>query len=231
MFELIRNVFIFIKYNGFVEFMRRLFKWAAKPFYESVSKYIFTLEFPSPILPSDDLNIKELYQDDSEKIYQTTYLKKRALSERLEQGDRCFAALENDKIASFFWSHFGYKDFNEIHWSIYLSGDEAWFYNAITQKFFRGKNLYPNIICYMARKLSGEDFKRAFIDIDERNTSSIRGVEKAGCSPIALIRMRKIFSKIKYRIKVFNTSCWVELSSKIENYNNLDIVVEAKICQ
>jgi hypothetical protein len=179
------------------------------------------------VVESDpNLNIKELCIEDIDRMFEVMYVSRRGLLQRFSCGDRCFAVLDNGKILSYFWVQFGLKDFGELHLKFNLQPNQCWMYNAITVKAARGHGLYPNIIRYMAKSLLCSGFNEAFIDVTPGNLPSIRGLEKAGSTKVTLVKMKKALSKIEYRFSVFDRDSGHKLFQTIENFEQIQKVVE-----
>ena len=211
------NALKFLRHHTYGELFRRLCSAAVRPFYENTARYIVKLNLRCAAAPDPDLNTKELTIADLDKMLQIMYVSRTGLEERFSRGDRCFATIEKDKIVNSFWAQFGLNDLCELHLKFILGPTQTWMYNALTVKSARGRGLYPNIIRYMAKVLLESGIEEAFIDVDPKNISSIRGLEKAGYTRVALIRTRKVFSKLGYRLTVFDEDSWMQLSQKIEN--------------
>lgn len=226
MFQLIRNVFIFLRHHSYSEFLDRMRRVAVRPLYESPSHYIVKLNLKSAAAPDPNRDIKELTTADINKMLEVMYVSRAGLQGRFSRGDRCFAVLDNDKIVSYFWAQFGLRDLCELHLKFNLSPNQAWMYNAVTVKIARGRGLYPDLIRHMAKVLLQSGINESFIDVDLRNRSSIRGLEKAGCTRVILIHMKRIFTSVNYKLTIFDKETWQQLSLKVEDFHHLQNVTE-----
>ncbi len=215
--ENIRKYLLHHTYRGF---FIRLCYTAMKPFFEIKACYFVKIILKSVADPEQNLEIRELTIADIDKMLEVMYFNRQSLQERFNEGERCFAVFEKGKIVSYFWALFGFRDFNELHMRFRLRSNQTWMYNAVTVKSARGRGLYPNIICYMAKALAKSGIDEAFIDVESGNAPSIRGLEKAGSTRIALVRMRKIFSTISYNVIVFDKHSWQQLFQIIEDINS-----------
>ncbi len=212
MLDVFRNILKFLSHHTYGEFLNKLWCVAVKPLYESSARYIVRLNLQSAADPDPNLDTRELTANDIDKMLEVMYVGRTGLEERLARGDRCFAVFNKNKIVSYFWAQFGVKDFCELHLKFNLHANQVWMYNAITVKTARGRDMYPNIIRYMANVLNQSGIDETFIDVDPTNTPSLRGLEKAGCQRVALIEMRKILSKIKYKTIISDNEAWGRLS-------------------
>jgi GNAT superfamily N-acetyltransferase len=163
-----------------------------------------------------------LTTDDIEPMLTVMYVSRTDLLKRFAGGDRCFATVEDGKIVNYFWVTFNARQSQELNLKFRLAGDQAWLYNAITIKAARGRGLYPNIVRHIAKMLRQSGFTEAFIEVEQKNTASLRGLEKARCSRVALITWRRVFTRTFYRITVFDYVTWQRLSENIEAYSSLN---------
>jgi hypothetical protein len=227
----IRTIFKFVEHHNWLELLRRVWNALIKVVFEKRCIFIMKLVSQDIIDPNPDFEIKELGLQHIKKMLKVMYLKRTDLYNRFGRGERCFAVLNGGQIASYFWAQFHTRQLSEISWVLNLKPNQVWFYNAITVKGARGRGYYPNIIRYMAKVLEKEGFTEFFIDVEERNRSSIRGVEKAGCKRVVRIQMSKLLSKVRYKVTVFDEDTWRELLHEIKNVNCVRCLEEDKVCQ
>lgn len=232
MLSIIRNILKFISHHSLGEFLKRSCRILIKPLYENNARYIFKLNLSSAVDADPALVIKEITIADINRMLDVMYINSVELQKRFDHGDRCFAVLDENKIISYFWARFADREFPELHLKFNLHSNQTWMYNAITVKAARGRGLYPNIIRHMAKVLMNSGIDEAFIDVDPDNIASRRGLEKAGCKYIVLVRVKKMFSNINYELTVFDTSGWQELSGMVEGFNQkrLRYIMEPDVC-
>ncbi len=179
--------------------------------------------------PDQNIQLLELTQDDIDKMLEIMYVSRAGLQQRFSRGDRCFAVLDKSKILSYFWVRLGERHVPELHWKFNLQAHQAWLYNAVTAKQARGRGLYPSVIRHMAKVMVAEGINELFVDVEQRNCPSIRGVEKAGCKKIAKVKIKKIFSKRKYYLHIFDEEAWQRLSETISDYPQKQCVMEEMV--
>ena len=213
--EFYTNARIFLRHSGYAESISRLCCVFAKPFYQSASRYIVKLNLDSVSDVDKGLFIRELTDADIEEMKLVMYVSSYCLRQRFQKGDRCFAVLDGNNILSFFWAEFNFKDLHELHIGLDLSSHQVWMYNAVTIKSARGRNLYPNVIRYMAKVFYKEGIREAYIDVDPKNHASVRGLEKVGCKQVARVHMRKTLSLIRHKLWIIDKNLWHELSKMI----------------
>ena len=205
----------FIRLHSLREFLERVQGAALRPIYDSCERVIVRLDHETSLPPDPSLRITELHSADSSRIRDLVYKPRKELEARFERGERCFVASDGPRVVSHFWAQFGIKDFRELRVTVELSRHQTWMYDAITVKSARGRSLYPNIIRYMAKALLAEGVTEAFIDSDPRNQASIRALEKAGCTAVAMLRMRKVPSSLLHEAVVYDRDAWDALRNTV----------------
>lgn len=223
------DVIKFILHHGWPDFFKRIWRWAAKSFYENRSLYIFKLISKTAAEPDQNIRIAELTQDDIDGMRKIMYANRASLQGRFSREDRCFAVLEGGDILSFFWARFGEKYLPESHLKFHLRPHQVWMYNAVTVKRARGRGLYPNIIRHMTQVLGQEGIDELFVDVEETNQPSLRAVARAGCKKIARIQIKKIFSTTKYYLQIYDEITWQQLAETIDNFGNIRCIIEGEL--
>jgi hypothetical protein len=228
MLELIRNTLKFLRHHGWPEFFIRIWRQVTKSFYENRSVYIFKLPPQIMAKPDQNIEVTELTRDDTDKMQEIMYVSRAGLQERFLRGDRCFAVLEKGNILSFMWIRFGERYVCELRLKFNLKPNQGWFYNALTVKSVRGMGYYTNIYRYMTKVLVAEGFDELLLDVEERNRASIHGIEKAGYKQVVKIQMKKLLSKVVYKVTVFDKNAWQRLAEIIDNFGSIGWVIEDK---
>ncbi|MED5578825.1 MAG: hypothetical protein VX794_02220 [Nitrospinota bacterium] len=138
---------------------------------------------------------------------------KRIIDPRFDRGEKCYAALVDERITSYIWSSRGSVGVDEINMAIKPSTDEVYLYDAFTIKKWRGNNLYPSILQLALENAEKENIKRTMIFVGSNNTASRKGVIKAGF---------KLFQTLYYKRFLFFTSS--KLSEPIENHSSAQFI-------
>jgi GNAT superfamily N-acetyltransferase len=226
-FDYPRIVFRFVQHHRWSELFRRIWNRATKWLYDSKNMYIMRADSEAAIDPS--LEIKELTLSDIDRMLGVMYLSRADICKRFSRGDRCFAAMNDSEIAAYCWVRFGVWHLVELYLEVKLEPNRALFYNAVTVKSARGRGYYPNLIRYMAKAMKAEGFNCCFTFAEERNRPSVRGLMKS-CKALMKIRMRKLFSKTRYDVTVFDKNAWEQFSDVIKNPHSLKNSEEGKPC-
>lgn len=91
---------------------------------------------------------------------------------------RLFLAYINNDLVGAAWAFTNTSDLKTKIVPL-LDGDIA-VINCWTVPSFRGRGVYPFLLAYIAAQFKERNFKRAFVQANERNISSIKGLETAG---------------------------------------------------
>ena len=222
------NVAKFIHHYGWLEFSNRIRRRIIKPVYEDRTLYIFKLTCQTAAKPDQNIKIVELTKDDIDRMQEVMYVSRAGLQGRFSRGDRCFSVIEKGDILSFFWSRSVERCLPELHLKFSLKPYQMWMYNAVTVKRARGRGLYPNVICHMAAVLGQEGIDELFVDVEQSNRASLRGIERVGCKRIVRIRMRKFASIRKYHLQIHDKVDWQQLAKTIDDFSNIKWCFEEK---
>ncbi len=225
----IRIVLKFVEHHSWRELFRRIRIAVCKRFFENRNVLIMKLRPEEAGTPNPSLEIKELLPSDVVQMLSVMYLRQTDIYKRFDHGDRCFAVIDAGKINSYMWVQSGVKHLSKLHWVLNLSPHQVWFYNAVTLKHARGRGYYSNLYRHMAKVLRLTGCNELLIDVEERNRPSIRGLEKAGFKQVAKVQMRKLLSKFRYKITVFDKQAWRELSEVINDFPRTHSVIERAV--
>ena len=100
-----------------------------------------------------------------------------------------FVAIDNNWIQSITWIYYK-DDHNRI---LSLGENDVLLLYSLTLPQFRGHGLYPKILKASAAYLINNGYKRIFGLVEINNSSSIRGLEKAGYKIVGKTHLRKFF--------------------------------------
>jgi hypothetical protein len=225
----VKIVLKFVQHHSWRDLLRRIWLAATEGIFAKRNTFILKLRTEEAAEPTPGLELRELTRSDINQMLEIMYLRRVDLYDRFSCGERCFAVMDGGKIASYFWAQFEVRYLRELFWKFKLKSSQVWLYNAVTVKSARGRGYYPNIIRYMAKVLRVEGFDELFIDVEERNKASIRGVEKAGCKRVVKVQMKKLLSRVKYKVTIFDKDTWRRLSEAISDYSQKQCIMEEKV--
>jgi len=111
-----------------------------------------------------------------------------------------FILLDEKEIKHISWIYYK-NDPNRI---LSLKADEAEIKYCLTVEQCRGKGIYPKVLKTILMYLQARGFKKVFICANHKNTSSIRGITKAGfeyCGELYLMKFVGFQISKKYSSK------------------------------
>jgi GNAT superfamily N-acetyltransferase len=112
---------------------------------------------------------------------------------RCAHGDEFFGWLLDGRVVSFGWvtcqdRTVGPFQLAEVSGRVFL-------YNFHTLERYRGRGLYPALLLAMRHVLGSEKMTEFVIDVDSRNTPSVRGIEKGGFVLVARVVFLTLFAR------------------------------------
>jgi len=222
-----KKTYKFIQHHGWFEFFRRFWIIITKIFFQRRNVLIYRFRNDRDTEYESDLNFKDLSRSNIKEMVEVMYLSEYDINKRFNNSDRCFAIIDKNKIATYVWGQFKIHWMEELLLKFKLTSNQVWLYNGVTIKSARGKGYYKNILVYIGKVLRTENFTEIYGYAEERNIPSIRGLEKASYIKVVMIHMKKIFSKIEYKVNVFDEESWHNLKKTIANFENNKWIIES----
>ena len=127
---------------------------------------------------------------------------RRGLAEkRVKQGNLCFLAYVDEKIAHYRWVAFGETEMpaqaRAAHiWKVRIDSNCAYSFDAYTSPEYRGLGLDPFIFKYVLDYLSKKPVSKLYAVVDKNNWPNIRAAKKKGYRLVGEIIFKRI---LKYR--------------------------------
>lgn len=112
---------------------------------------------------------------------------------RLAHGDEFFGWRMGDQIVSFGWVTYRDRILGPIR--LTKASGRAFLYNFHTLEGYRGQRLYQVLLLTMRHVLGLEKVTEFVIDVDVRNTASVRGIEKGGFVLAAQVAFLTFFAR------------------------------------
>jgi hypothetical protein len=175
----IKKVGIFIKKEGFIKFMKKIFEkliYGRKIFV----LFLSDLKDEEKIKPKIKVVFKKVDPTEIKKLPEVGYLSFDEFEDRFNQGKECFVFLDGGKVVHYSWVTYEEMDISELRMEIPLDKNAACIFDCYTSKKFRGLSLYPSMLCEIKDYLKKRNFENCYIYSDLENAASIRGIEKAG---------------------------------------------------
>ena len=203
-----RRVLKFAEHHGWSELLRRLRISSLGRLHD---RRTVLIQFLRPQTAADvdpEIEVRELFEADSEIMLQTMYLNSHALQRRFSRGDRSFAVLERGRIASYGWTTSGIHHLSEACLSFRCATGQAWFYNGVTVKNARGRGYYAAVLLNIAAILRREGYSALYVHVEAANTPSRAGLKRAGFSTILTLQVRKLMARRRYMLTVHDPAEW-----------------------
>jgi hypothetical protein len=121
--------------------------------------------------------------------------------QRLAQGDQFFGWMERGRIASFGWVTFQNRLIGPA--ALRDADGRAFLYNFHTVESHRGRGLYPSLLLHLCQVLVGEGHQELIIEVNRRNTASVRGITKAGFQQVGGVAYLTLFRRWQHVISTF----------------------------
>jgi hypothetical protein len=112
---------------------------------------------------------------------------------RLALGDEFFGWRMEGRIVSFGWVTYRDRMLGPIQ--LVKASRRAFLYNFHTLAEYRGQRLYQVLLLTMRHVLGLEKVTEFVIDVDVRNTASVRGIEKGGFVLVAQVAFLTFFAR------------------------------------
>ncbi|RPI25243.1 MAG: GNAT family N-acetyltransferase [Chloroflexota bacterium] len=106
------------------------------------------------------------------------------LQRRFSSGRRCLCAVLYGKIAAYGWVTFDEEQIGEMGMVIRLKPGEAYIWDCVTLPQYRRKGFYTALLTHVVAGLRQEGIGRIWIGTDLDNVPSLRGIARAGFSPV-----------------------------------------------
>ncbi len=175
--------------------------------YSFLNKITFYKELQGMIVTMDTLNKKYLegnpkyihkflspeevkkYSEDTE-----TQLSQKFLDRALPNGDRCFAILDGDFLASYGW--YSTKP-TPINSELELHFDPSWvyMYKGYTHPKYRGQRLHAIGMAKALETVTNEGYRGLISYVETNNFASLRSVYRMGYVNIGKVRIVKILKQ------------------------------------
>jgi len=127
------------------------------------------------------------------------------VAQRLAHGDQFFGWQIDDDVVSFGWVTYKDRIVGRIQFKDAVG--RAFLFNFHTLAPYRGRGLYPALLEMMRFTLGKEAITEYIIDVNAHNVSSLKGIHKAGFSPVVQIDYWQL---LKHWL-------WIEKSSQLNN--------------
>ncbi len=116
------------------------------------------------------------------------------IARRRKLGDVCYIVMDQGECIHYSWMTKAVREISEIGYLAQLPPEHTWIYNCYTAPSHRGRSIYPRVLQEIVSDMCQAGSTVTWIDVDKRNSSSIRGLEKAGFHEVAVLEKSVFFS-------------------------------------
>lgn len=174
---------------GFAGLARYLTERTLRPIWERSSTQILLLEPPVAMREARvPVDIREMTPDEA----RGTGLMHPDWTERWSRGHVCYGAWVGSACVHHSWVTWTDAKVGEVHGRLILGPQEAYVYDCFTAASCRGQGIFPAVLAYVGRLLTGEGVTRIWIAVEDENRSSVKAIGRAGFQPVGEIRYRRL---------------------------------------
>lgn len=112
---------------------------------------------------------------------------------RFAHGDEFFGWMVGGRVVSFGWVTC--QDRTVGPFQLAEVPERAFLYNFHTLEEYRGQGFYPALLLAVRHVLGRENLTEFVLDVNVRNSASVRGIEKAGFVPVAHVAFLTLFDR------------------------------------
>lgn len=190
-------------------------------FYKELQGMIVTMQTLNPkyLEGNPEYTHKFLTNDEVKKYSDNpeTQLSQKFLERALANGDRCFAILDGDFLASYGW--YSTKP-TPITKDLELHFDPAWvyMYKGYTHPKYRGQRLHAIGMAKALEAVTNEGYKGLISYVETNNFASLRSVYRMGYVNIGKVSIIKILGK--YHIKADADCTAYQFTVQVKNQDD-----------
>lgn len=174
---------------GLAGLVRYLTARALLPVWEASSTQILVLEPPVAALEARvPVDIRVMTPDEA----RDAGFMHPDWAERWSRGHVCYGAWVGDACVHHSWVTRADAQVGEVHGRLILGPQEAYVYDCFTAATCRGQGIFPAVLSYLGRLLTGEGVTRTWIAVEDENRSSVKAIGRAGFQPVGEIRYRRL---------------------------------------
>ncbi|MHB2147441.1 GNAT family N-acetyltransferase [Calditrichota bacterium LG25] len=169
-------------------------------FYKELQGMIVTMQTLNPKYLRGNPNYEHRFLNaDEVKKYAAdpeTQLTEKFLERAFKKGDRCFAILDGDFLASYGWYSTQPTPINQ-HLVLYFDPQWVYMYKGYTHPRYRGQRLHAVGMAKALKAVTGEGFKGLISYVETNNFASLRSVYRMGYINIGKVKIFRIMGKYK----------------------------------
>lgn len=156
----------------------RSFRILGKNIISTFNHYIMSLTFSSDV-KSNDILTMECITNCPEKMINGTYSVETAKKLLLSNTGKCDVFIFRDHDGNVIGTvSVMYKGGNDIEYKV--RNCDAFIYNVLTDKEYRGKGFAKEMICLLMEHLHSKSVEKVYLAVSTNNVAAVRAYEKTG---------------------------------------------------
>lgn len=153
--------------------------------------YSFRMSDPIPCLTTEEDVFSSFLTEPTLEL--SKVIGEEISNSRFLHGNICSCLLHQKKAVSHCWIAFDEEWIEEIEMKFKPKDGEAYLFDAFTLPEYRGKNLFPIVLCNTLSYLKAKGYHRVLIFALNSNRASIKAIQKAGFRHFQSVISFKLF--------------------------------------
>jgi hypothetical protein len=130
------------------------------------------------------------YQDLLDAQYYKVVAFPEEIRQRFDRRNTCYGFYLNKSLATIGWSSDGYLELDRG--VVFPCPSEVALFDFMTLPEFRGRGIYTNALRYLINSIPKSSPSSIYIAVDPNDAASVKGIRRAGFSPLLSLSRRKI---------------------------------------
>jgi len=176
---------------------------------------------PDPELGPDLVGLEKVATKDDRDLHVLAMRENGGASEeelkrRQQAGDWCYRVIDQGRCVHYSWLTQSSRHITGIGFKAELPAHQAWIYDCYTAPSHRGQGLYPRVVQRISREMMQSGTHFVWIDTQDSNQRSFRGIRRAGFREIGFIERTRIFQQTTWnRISLDPNTPFADAFSRI----------------
>ena len=137
-----------------------------------------------------------------ERPVEVRILEKSTVDKRVARGEKIFVCYHQKNPIAYLFAAVSDCWIGEIEDWLVIDPEEIYLYDAFTSPEYRGKGVYPYLICRAVSHFKNRSYKYAMIFATANNTESIRGIEKCAFERYEVVNYRNFLGWKSWHFRV-----------------------------
>lgn len=137
-----------------------------------------------------------------ERPVEVQILERSTIDERVARGEKIFVGYHQKNPIAYLFAAASDCWIGEIEDWLVIDPEEIYLYDAFTSPGYRGKGVYPYLICRAASYFKNRSYKYTMIFATANNIESIRGIEKCAFKCYEAVNFRNFLGWKSWHFRV-----------------------------